>query len=152
MTFGNRSDNNFWTVRNFFVRPLYFRKYTFRAWIWTQILYFFVGNQESYCRLNSPHRVTRTVDSNYVPVEGRKNGSLTFWSRNWLGNIFFISRDRSSQNQFFSKKICYWLVVLEPQSLRKCFEKWPTVTVSTIAFERYRIFIRGLDVLDRTHS
>ena len=94
VTFGNRSDNNFWRVRNFCTQPGCFRKYTFRAWIWTWILYFFDGNQESYCRLNLPHWVTRTADSNYVPIDRRKNGSLTFCSRIWLGNIFIISRDQ----------------------------------------------------------
>ena len=50
------------------------------------------------------HRVTRYSDSNYVPFERRKNGSLTFCSRNWLGNIFPISRDQSSQNQILGRK------------------------------------------------
>ena len=50
------------------------------------------------------HRVTRNTDSNYVPMEGRKNGSLMFFSRIWHGNIFPISRDQSSQNQILGKK------------------------------------------------
>ena len=55
-------------------------------------------SQESYCRLTMAHRVTQYSDSNYMPIEVRKNGSLTFCSRNWLWNIFPISRDPSSQN------------------------------------------------------
>ena len=39
-----------------------------------------------------------------MPIEGRKNGRLTFCSKNWLGNIFPISRDQSSQNQILGKK------------------------------------------------
>ena len=61
-------------------------------------------NQESYCRSNMGHRVTRYSDSNYVPFERRKNGSLTFCSRNWFGNIFPISRDQSSQYQILGRK------------------------------------------------
>ena len=55
---------------------------------------FFVGNQESYCRLNQSHQVTQNKDSNYVLMERRKNGSLTIRTRIWLGNIFHISQDR----------------------------------------------------------
>ena len=76
------------------MQPERFRKYTFEAWTWTQILYIFDENQESYCRLNQSHRVTRNMDSNYVPVEGSSNGSLTICTRIWLGNIFPISRDQ----------------------------------------------------------
>ena len=65
---------------------------------------FFDGNRESYCRLNMSHRVTRNTDSNYVPMVGRKNGSLTIRSPIWLGNNFPISRDQSSQNQILGKK------------------------------------------------
>ena len=43
------------------------------------------------------------MDSNYLPEEGRKNGSLTIRSRNWLGNIFPISRDQSSRNKILGK-------------------------------------------------
>ena len=49
------------------------------------------------------HRVTRNSNSNYVPIEGCNNGSLTFCSRNWLWNIFPISRDQSSENQILGK-------------------------------------------------
>ena len=93
VTFGHRFDNNFLTVRNFWVRPECLRKYTFRAWIWIEILYFFDGNQGSYSPLNTSYRVTWNTDSNHVPMEGRKNGSLMIRSRIWLGNIFPISRD-----------------------------------------------------------
>jgi len=57
-------------------------------------LYFFDGNQESYCHLNMSHRVTRNTDSNYVPMEGPKNRSLTIHSQIWLGNIFPILWDQ----------------------------------------------------------
>jgi len=56
-------------------------------------LYFFDGNQESYCHLNQSHQVTQNTDSNYALMEGRKNGSLTIRTRIWLGNIFPISWD-----------------------------------------------------------
>ena len=49
-------------------------------------------------------RVTRNTESNYVPMEGRKNGSLAIRIRIWLGNIFPISRDQSSRNQILGKK------------------------------------------------
>ena len=49
------------------------------------------------------HQVTRNTDSNSVPMEGRKNGSLTIRSRIWLGNISPISRDKSSQNKILGK-------------------------------------------------
>ena len=104
LTFGHRFDNNFGTVRNFLMWPECFRKYTFRAWIWTQILYFFDGNQESYYPFNLSQRVTRNTDSNYVPREGHRNGSLKLRSRIRLGNILPVSHDQSSQNKIFGKK------------------------------------------------
>ena len=67
-------------------------------------LYFFDGNQGSYSPLNMSHRVTRNTDSNYVPMEGRKNGSLAIRLRFWLGCIFPISRDQSSRNKILGKK------------------------------------------------
>ena len=94
VTFGHSFKKNFWKVRNFQMQPKRFRKYTYGAWIWTQKLYFFDGNQESYFHLNMSHRVSWNTDSNYVPMEGHKNGSLTIRTRNWLGNIFPISRDQ----------------------------------------------------------
>ena len=51
---------------------------------------FLIKNQEIYCRFNVAHRVTQNLDSNYVLIEGRKNGSLPFCSRNWIWNIFPI--------------------------------------------------------------
>ena len=72
---------------------------------WIIILYFFDENRESYCRLYLSQRVTRNMDSNYEPIDGRKNGSLTFCSRIWLGNIYSISWDHSPQNQILGKKI-----------------------------------------------
>ena len=93
-TFSHRFDKNFWTVRNFWTWIECFGKYTFGAWISTQILYFFEGIQESYSHLNMSYRVTRNTDSNYVPMEGHKKGSLTIRSQIWLGNIFPISRDQ----------------------------------------------------------
>ena len=65
---------------------------------------FSTENQESYSLLNLPHWVTRTADSNYEPIERRKNGSLTFCSRIWPGNIFIISRDQSSRNETLGKR------------------------------------------------
>ena len=103
VTLGHRFDTNFWMVRNFWTRPTCFRKYTFWAWIWGQTLYFFDRNQESYSRLNMSYRVTRITDSNYVPMEDNKKGSLRIRSRIWLGNIFPISRDQWSWNQILGK-------------------------------------------------
>ena len=74
VTFSHRFNKNFWTVRNFQTRPEHLRKYTFGAWIWTQILYFLDGNQESYCRLNMSIRVSGNTNPNYVLTEWRKNG------------------------------------------------------------------------------
>ena len=48
-------------------------------------------------------RVTGNMDSNYVLMEWRKNGRLTIRSQIWLGNIFPISRDQSSENQILGK-------------------------------------------------
>ena len=67
-------------------------------------LYFFDGNQGSYSPLNMSNRVTRNTDSNYVPMEERKSGSLTICSRIWLGNIFPIECYQSSGNKNFGKK------------------------------------------------
>ena len=50
------------------------------------------------------HRGTRNTESNYVPMDGRKNVNLTIRSRIWLGNIFPISRDQSSRNKILGKK------------------------------------------------
>ena len=41
-------------------------------------------NQESHCCLNMGRPVTGNSDSNYMPIEGHKNGSLTFSSQIWL--------------------------------------------------------------------
>ena len=104
VTFGLHFDNNFWTVRNFYTLPYFFRKFKFSMWIWKQNLYFFEGNRESYCCLNLAQRVTRNMDSNYKPKEGHKSGSLTLCS--WIGdgNIFPISRGQSSLNQILGEK------------------------------------------------
>ena len=59
-----------------------------------KICILFDGNQNSYFHLNMSHRVSRKTESNYVPMNSRKNGSLTILSRIWLGNIFPISRDQ----------------------------------------------------------
>ena len=37
-------------------------------------------------------------------MEGRKNGGLMIRSQVWLGNIFPISHDQSSQNKILGKK------------------------------------------------
>ena len=104
VTFDLRFDKNVWTVRNVYKRPYFSRKFTFGAWIRTQILYFFGGNRECYCCLYLAQRVTRKTDSNYKPKEGRKSGSLTLCSEIWDGNIFPISRDQSFLNQILGKK------------------------------------------------
>ena len=49
-------------------------------------------------------RVTQNTDSYYQPMVGRKKGSQTIRSRNWLGNIFPISLDQSSRTQIWVKK------------------------------------------------
>ena len=67
-------------------------KNTLVARIWTQILYFFKGNRESYCHLYLAHQVTWNMDSNYVPIKGRKNGCLTFCSKFGL-EIFSLYRE-----------------------------------------------------------
>ena len=94
VTFGHRFNKNYWIVRNFQTWPERFRKYTFGAWILMQILYFFDGNQESYCHLNMSQWVTWNRDSYYVPMLGRKNGSLKIRTRISPRNIFPISRDQ----------------------------------------------------------
>ena len=103
VTFGHRFDNNFRTARNFWMPLECFRKYTFRAWIWTQILHSFDGNQECYCPLNMTYRVTRKTDSNYVPMQGSKNGSLTIRFGIWLENICPILREQSFRNKILGK-------------------------------------------------
>ena len=50
------------------------------------------------------HGDTRNKDSSYVPMEGRKNSSLTISTRFWLGNIFPILRDQCSRIQILRKK------------------------------------------------
>ena len=98
------------------------------------------------------HRVTWNSYSNFVSIEGLKNGSLTFCSRNWIWNIFPISRDQSSKNQILGKKIGYWLVTHEPLALWKSIEMRPSVPISTITFERYGILKCGQNVLESRHS
>ena len=39
-----------------------------------------------------------------MPMEGRKNGSLTIRSQIWQGNIFPILQDQSSRNKILVKK------------------------------------------------
>jgi len=103
VTLGHRFDSNFWMARNFWTRPKCFRKCTFGAWIWTQILYFFEGNQKSYSLLTMAYLVTRNTDYNYLPMEGHKKGSLTIRSQIWLGNIFPISWDQWSRHRILGK-------------------------------------------------
>ena len=50
------------------------------------------------------HRVTQNTDSTYVPMEGRKNGSLMILPRICQGNIFPILWDESSQIKILGKK------------------------------------------------
>ena len=54
--------------------------------------------------LNHPHRVFINSESNYVPMDGRKNGSLTIRTQIWQGNIFPVSQDQSSRNKILGKK------------------------------------------------
>ena len=67
-------------------------------------MYFFNGNQESYFCFDLAQRVTQNMDSNYEPIETRKNGRLTFSSQILLGNIFSILRDHSSQNEILGER------------------------------------------------
>ena len=53
---------------------------------------------------NVAHRVIRNSDSNYVPIEGCKNGSLMFHSWIWFCNVIPIPQDQSIQSQIFGKK------------------------------------------------
>ena len=103
VTSGHRFDNNFRMTRNFWMPPECFWKYTFRAWIWTQILHYFDGNQKCHCPLNMSYRVTRKTDSNYLLIQGIKNGSPTIRSWIWLGNICLTSRVQSSRNKILGK-------------------------------------------------
>ena len=81
-----------------------FKKFTFKASFWTQILYFYEGNQESYSCLYLAQQVTQNMDSDNESIEGHKSGSLTFCSRIWVGNIFPMSQHQSSQNLVLGKK------------------------------------------------
>ena len=99
VTFGHRFGNNFRKVRNFWIQPECFRKYTFRAWIWGQIFHYLDGNQECYCPLDMSYWITRKTDSIYVSMQEHKNESLTIRSRIRLGNIFPISLDQSSRKK-----------------------------------------------------
>ena len=103
VTFGHRFGNNFRTARNYWILPECFRKYTFRAWIWTQILHYFDWNQEYYYPLNMSYSVTRKTDSNYLLMQGIKNGSPTIRSWIWHGNICPILRGQSSRNKILGK-------------------------------------------------
>ena len=51
-----------------------------------------------------PYRVTRNLDSNYVPIEGHKNESLMFFLQIWFQNIKPIPHEHCTQNQTFGKK------------------------------------------------
>ena len=104
VTFAHSFGNNVRAVRNFWMWPECFRKYTFKAWIWTKILHYFDGNQECYCPLNMSYWVTRKMNSNYVPLEEHKNGSVTILSRIGVGNIFPISRDQWKRKKILCKK------------------------------------------------
>ena len=104
VTFGHRFDYNFCTVKNFCTQPECFKKYTFGTRIWTQILYFFDGNRESYCPLNMSHWVIQNTDSTYGQMEGHKNGRLMICPQIWQENIFPILWDQSHQNKILGKK------------------------------------------------
>ena len=62
------------------------------------------GNQESKCHFNLSHRVTRNMDSNYLPIEGSKTRGLTIRKRVWL-EIFFLYREiHTLEIKFWVKK------------------------------------------------
>jgi len=63
-------------------------------------LYFFEGNREIYFRLNMAYLVTRNTDSNYLPMEGQKKGSLTIRVQIWLGNIFLYREINNLEIKF----------------------------------------------------
>ena len=65
---------------------------------------FFERNQVTYSLLNMYHWVPWNSVSNYVPIEGHKNESLTFCLRIWIWNIFPILWDQMCQNQILGKK------------------------------------------------
>ena len=98
VTFDPRFDNNFWAIWNSIMQAECFKSRHSKLEFGHKFWIFLVKNQESYCRLNMAHRVTWNSDSNYVPIVGRKNGSLMFCWRNWICNIFPISQDQSSKN------------------------------------------------------
>ena len=104
VTFGRCFRNNFCSARNSKTRPHCCRKISFRAWIWTQILYVYVGNRKSYGCFYLALGVTRYLNSNSGPIEGHKSGSPTFCSRIWVWNIFPMSQGQSSQNLVFGQK------------------------------------------------
>ena len=124
ITLGHRFDSKFWMVKIFWTRPKCFRKYTFGAWIWTQILYFFDRSQESYWPLNMSHWVIRNMDSNYVPLAGRENGSVMICSRIWLGNIFPISPDQSSWHKILGKKYISGMLFTSRNRLENVFKSY----------------------------
>ena len=93
------------------------------------------------------HWVPRNSDSNYMPIEGHKNGSLTFSSQIWLWNTFPISRDQSSQNQILGKKyVRDWALF----ALKMCW-KVTLVIVSTKTYERQGILGCRVNVLVSRH-
>ena len=58
-SFGHRFSHKIWTFQNFRRRPKCVGKHSFWDRIWTQILYFFEGNQESYRRYSFAQQVIK---------------------------------------------------------------------------------------------
>ena len=53
---------------------------------------------------NMAHRATWNSDSNYMLIEGRKNGSLMQFSWIWFKNNTPIPQEQSIQNQISGKR------------------------------------------------
>ena len=103
VSFGHRFSLKIWTFRNFQRRLECAGKHSFWDRIWTQILHFFEGNRESYCRHSFAQQVIKNTDFDYNPIDGRENRRLTLCSQIWLRNIFSISRVLSSENKILVK-------------------------------------------------
>ena len=83
-----------------------------------------------------------------MPIGWCKKGSLTFCWRNWLWKFFPISWDQSYKNQIMEKKYVSGQLFTSVNR----FEKWTSVTISTITFEWEGILRRGQKVLESRHS
>ena len=79
-SFGHRFSHRIWTFRNFRRRPECVGKHSFWDRIWTQILLFFVGNRDSYCRYSFAPQVTKNTDFDYDRIGGREYTRLMLCS------------------------------------------------------------------------